>query len=167
MHQVSLPGLCPIDAAVAQMADSGAEERGDVFTRREVVDFILDLTGYTDDKPLHTQRLLEPSFGNGDFLIAATERLLKAWRTANAPVDELIDSVRAIELHRNTFDETRTRMASMLREPGIKGRDSARLLDAWLVQGDFLLLPLSEGFHYVVGNPPYVRQELIPDVLIA
>lgn len=167
MHQVSLPGLCPIDAAVAQMADSGAEERGAVFTRREVVDFILDLTGYTDDKPLHTQRLLEPSFGNGDFLIAATERLLKAWRTANAPVDELIDSVRAIELHRNTFDETRTRIASMLREQGIKGRDSARLLDAWLVQGDFLLLPLSEGFHYVVGNPPYVRQELIPDVLIA
>ncbi|MAD35388.1 MAG: modification methylase PaeR7I [Tistrella sp.] len=143
------------------------EERGAIFTRREVVDFILDLTGYTDDKPLHTQRLLEPSFGNGDFLLAAVERLLRAWHTADAPLESLIDSVRAIELHRKTFTATRARLAALLREEGLPDVDCDRLLDAWLVQGDFLLHPLPDGFHYVVGNPPYVRQELIPDALIA
>ena len=167
MRQVSLPGLCPVDAAVAQMADSGIEERGAIFTRREVVDFILDLTGYTDDKPLHTQRLLEPSFGNGDFLLAAVERLLRAWRTANAPLRSLIDSIRAIELHRETFTATRARLVALLREEGLSDDDNDWLLDAWLVQGDFLLHPLPDGFHYVVGNPPYVRQERIPDALIA
>jgi hypothetical protein len=167
MRQVSLPGMCPVDAAVAQMAESGIEERGAIFTRREVVDFILDLTGYTDDKPLHTQRLLEPSFGNGDFLLAAVERLLRAWHTADAPLESLIDSVRAIELHRKTFTATRARLAALLREEGLPDVDCDRLLDAWLVQGDFLLHPLPDGFHYVVGNPPYVRQELIPDALIA
>lgn len=167
MRQASFPGLCPVDAAVAQMAEGGIEERGAIFTRREVVDFILDLTGYTDDKPLHTQRLLEPSFGNGDFLLAAVERLLKAWRTAGAPLEALIDSVRAIELHRKTFTATRARLAALLREEGLPNDDFNRLLDAWLTQGDFLLHPLPEGFHYVVGNPPYVRQELIPDALIA
>tara|TARA_B100000965_G_C19601388_1_gene762900 strand:+ start:2150 stop:3814 length:1665 start_codon:yes stop_codon:yes gene_type:complete len=159
--------MCPVDAAVAQMAESGIEERGAIFTRREVVDFILDLTGYTDDKPLHTQRLLEPSFGNGDFLLAAVERLLRAWHTADAPLESLIDSVRAIELHRKTFTATRARLAALLREEGLPDVDCDRLLDAWLVQGDFLLHPLPDGFHYVVGNPPYVRQELIPDALIA
>lgn len=167
MRQASIPGLCPVDAAVAQMAESGIEERGAIFTRREVVDFILDLTGYTDDKPLHTQQLLEPSFGNGDFLFAAVERLLRAWRTADAPLEALTDSVRAIELHRKTFTATRARLTALLREEGLSADNCDRLLDAWLTQGDFLLHPLPEGFHYVVGNPPYVRQELIPDALIA
>lgn len=167
MRQASLPGLCPVDAAVAQMAESSIEERGAIFTRREVVDFILDLTGYTDDKPLHKERLLEPSFGNGDFLLAAIERLLKAWHAAGTSVDELIGCVRGIELHRKTFTETRERLTALLQQRGLSDKDCQRLLNAWLTQGDFLLHPLPDDFHYVVGNPPYVRQELIPDALIA
>ena len=50
-------------------AGSGVEERGAIYTRREVVEFILDLAGYTPDKPLHRLRVLEPSFGEGDFLL--------------------------------------------------------------------------------------------------
>ena len=77
LHQASLPGLCPVAAAVESLAGAGGiEARGAVFTRREVVDFILDLTGYTIDQPLHRRRLLEPSFGNGDFLLPAIDRLL-------------------------------------------------------------------------------------------
>ncbi|NCB75225.1 MAG: hypothetical protein EOM51_10875, partial [Clostridia bacterium] len=52
--------------AVDQLSPvSEANARGAVFTRSEVVDFILDLVGYTDDQPLYTKRLLEPSFGGG------------------------------------------------------------------------------------------------------
>jgi hypothetical protein len=40
-------------------------------------------------------------------------------------------------------------------------------VDRWLVQGDFLLVPLEGRFDFVVGNPPYVRQELIPGPLLA
>ena len=46
-HQLSFLEGPEVDAAVAGMADSGVESRGAVFTRREVVDFILDLAGYT------------------------------------------------------------------------------------------------------------------------
>ena len=35
------------------------------------------------------------------------------------------------------------------------------------MHGDFLLVGLPEVFDVVVGNPPYVRQERIPDVLLA
>jgi len=38
--------------------------------------------------------------------------------------------------------------------------------DAWLIHGDFLLAQLPGSFDFVVGNPPYVRQELIPAALL-
>jgi len=44
---------------------------------------------------------------------------------------------------------------------------AAALADHWLACGDFLLADLPEDFDVVVGNPPYVRQELIPPVLLA
>lgn len=37
--QPSLPGLCPVEAAVAHMAAAGAATRGLVFTRRAVVEW--------------------------------------------------------------------------------------------------------------------------------
>ena len=77
-QQMSFLERTEVEAAVAGLADSGAESRGAVFTRREVVDFILDLAGYTVDKPLHRARLLEPSMGQGDFLTPVVDRLLEA-----------------------------------------------------------------------------------------
>ena len=52
--QPAFPGLCPVTEAVEKMAsDGGIEERGAIFTKREVVDFILDLTGYTATAAAH------------------------------------------------------------------------------------------------------------------
>jgi hypothetical protein len=104
-HQLSFLERPELDAAVAGMADSGAESRGAVFTRREVVDFILDLAGYTIDKPLHRARLLEPSMGRGDFLTPAIDRLLEAYQSEvgerNDVIKDLGDSVLAVELHKS------------------------------------------------------------------
>ena len=80
LRQASFLGMCPIENALELLSTAGIEERGAVFTRREVVDFILDLVGYTADRPLHEKRLLEPSVGHGDFLLVAVERLLDAWQ---------------------------------------------------------------------------------------
>jgi len=43
LYQDHLPGLSGLEEAVHAMRDAGVEERGAVFTRREVVDLILDL----------------------------------------------------------------------------------------------------------------------------
>ena len=50
--------------AVEELSSSDESGRGAVFTRPEVVDFILDLIDYSPECPLHTKRLLEPSFGS-------------------------------------------------------------------------------------------------------
>lgn len=166
-RQLSFPELSPVPDAVRALASAGIEERGAIFTKREVVDFILDLAGYTEDRPLHEMRILEPSFGDGDFLLPALDRLLAAARRERVAANALIDAIRGVELHEATFQATREKVLARLTEGGIAPADARRLADAWLHQGDFLLLDLPEGFDAVVGNPPYVRQELLPDVLIA
>ena len=170
-QQLSFLDRPEVAAAVAGMADSGAESRGAVFTRREVVDFILDLTGYTVDKPLHRARLLEPSMGQGDFLTPVIDRLLAAYRREVGDrgdvIEDLGDALLAVELHRSSYEETRTLVMDVLKRNGLTATQSCALCERWLRQGDFLLLPLEQDFTHVIGNPPYVRQELIPDVLMA
>ena len=151
-------------------AATGAESRGAIFTRPEVVDFILDLVGYTADKPLHQKRLLEPSFGGGDFLLPIVGRLLAAWRGAQSSgnaLEELADSIRAVELHRETFQSTYCAVTTLLVQEGLAPVTAETLAARWLTQGDFLMAPLDGEFDFVVGNPPYVRQELIPAPLLA
>ena len=163
--------MCPVEEALENLACAGVEKRGAIFTRREVVDFILDLLGYTSDLALHRWRILEPSFGEGDFLLVVVDRLSKAWRNhcrdeRNA-YEDLRDSVRAVELHRGSFAATRPKVVSLLARRGIATATAERLADVWLTCDDFLLASLPHEFDRVVGNPPYVRQELIPDALIA
>ena len=168
--QASFPGMCPVEDALTKLAQAGIEERGAIFTKREVVEFILDLVNYTTDRPLHEIRLLEPSFGGGDFLLIAIERLLKTWSKQKGKVDPgemLANAIRAVELHDDTFQATREKVIAVLKAEGIETKPATTLADTWLIKGDFLLTPLPFAFDCVVGNPPYVRQELIPAALIA
>lgn len=168
--QLAFPGMSPVEEALERFADAGIEERGAVYTRREVVEFILDLVGYTAERPLHEHALLEPSFGQGDFLLIAAERLIAAWRehAPNLPATDLAPCIRAVELHRRSYTATRAKLIGQLEKDGIESGTAACLADAWIIHGDFLLTPFSvPGFRYIVGNPPYVRQELIPDALLS
>lgn len=169
--QASLPGLCSInDAALAMSELWGTEERGAIFTRRTVVDFILDLVGYTSETDLHTKKLLEPSFGGGDFLLPAVERLLAARRRAMAngePAPSIKHCITGVELHRSSYETTRLTLLSMLEAAEFSASEASDIATSWLLHGDFLLAALPEKFDFVVGNPPYVRQELIAAPLLA
>ncbi len=161
-----------VTAAIEALASNGGiEARGAIFTRIEVVDFILDLVGYIVSEPLYRRRILEPSFGKGDFLLPIVERLLAAWRehggnnsTANT---ELGAAIRGVELHRETFVSTRKAVINRLKMEGLSVSAASELVDQWLIQGDFLLEQQNDRFDFVVGNPPYVRQELIPAPLLS
>src|ERR1035437_5880967 len=170
-QQCCFPTMDPLEEALEGLKAGGIEVRGAIFTRLEVVEFILDLVGYTDDAPLSSMRLLEPSFGGGDFLLAAIDRLVRAYlRRGNGlrgVVNDLKDSLRGVELHRATFEETRARAVALLRDAGIHAHHALTLADTWLADDDFLLREFDGTFTHIVGNPPYVRQELIPDIIWA
>ncbi len=142
LRQASFEDFCPITAAVDALASHGTiEERGAVYTRREVVDFILDLVGYSVDRPLQRMRLLEPSFGGGDFLLPAIDRLLIAWKASKQtmnPVDSLGGAIRAVELHRAAFFDTRAVVIALLIVECIDQQLATEIASHWLINGDFL-----------------------------
>src|SRR6266436_1094868 len=157
--------------SVTTFSQSPTAERGAVFTKREVVEFMLDLAGYRIEEDLTQASLLEPSFGQGDFLFVAVERLLASSVQHHGPllntVPLLRNAIRAVELHHETFTSIRSKLLFLLQERGIEQQDALQLADAWLVHDDFLLTAFSLRFTHIVGNPPYVRQELLPDALLA
>lgn len=131
---------------------------------------MLDLAEYTSERPLHQLRLLEPSFGGGDFLCPAVERLLAAFAKHGGTASrarELKPAIRAVEVHQASYEATRARLLADLRAWGAKPVDASALCDAWLVCDDFLLTQIPGPFDVVVGNPPYVRQERIAGPLLA
>lgn len=164
--------LPSVSSAIKVLSEStGIEARGAIFTRFEVVNFILDLAGYTLDKPLHKLRLLEPSFGRGDFLFPVVKRLLTAWQArkkSTSAFDDLKNAICAVELHYETYCSTRIALIDFIKSQGLTANVATALAESWLIQDDFLLAQLSQDqFDFVVGNPPYVRQELIPAALVA
>lgn len=164
-----IDGFCPVIEAIEKLAsESGLDERGAIYTKREVVDFILDLVGYEADKPLTRYRILEPSFGDGDFIHPIVDRLLAAAQreTGGLTVKRLKPALRAVELHRSTYAKHRASLAEKLQGVGFSVDEAEELVTTWLTQGDFLLCDFDHNFTHVVGNPPYIRQEIIPDILM-
>ena len=110
--------------------------------------------------------------GQGDFLTPVIERLLTAYdrvpaKARRSVLDNLGACLTAVELHQDSYSRSWLMVSQALRELGISKGNAKALCRAWLRQGDFLLQPLEPVYTHAIGNPPYVRQELIPDVLMA
>lgn len=86
--------------------------------------------------------------------------------TPATAVEDLRDAITAVELHQTTFDQTNQRLVDQLTRQGLRQHDAEALCASWLIRDDFLLTPLRGSFDFVVGNPPYVRQERIPAALL-
>ena len=144
-----------------------AQHHGVVFTRVPVVEFMLDLVGYHPDEQLHTLRLLEPSFGDGRFVIQAAGRLLQSWRAAGGQdPHDLIDAIRAVEIDPQSVAQFSQRLVDYLVTQHIAPDAAQKLAEAWLMSGDYLTAKFDHPFDFVVGNPPYVRYEAIPKDLL-
>ncbi len=158
--------------AIAELSDAGSSEvRGAVFTRPEIVRATLDCAGYCAENDLLAMRLLEPSFGGGEFLSEVLSRLVEAFlangHTWSESFEVLGPRIVGVEVHKATFLAATARLKEALQELGASAGQAKRLVEHWLRCDDFLMTQLDGGFDIVVGNPPYVRQERIPPVLLA
>ncbi|MFG3014902.1 Eco57I restriction-modification methylase domain-containing protein [Streptomyces cinerochromogenes] len=156
--------LCSSDDLSLPGSLQEAVEHGEVFTRGWVVELILDLLGYTADKDLCDLKLVEPACGGGAFLTVVSSRISASCRAHQRPVLDAIDAVRAFDLLGRNVERSRTLVTETLREEGWDPEDARRVATAWVKQGDYLLQPDAEHrADYVVGNPPYIRLEDVPD----
>ncbi|GIH09001.1 type II DNA modification methyltransferase [Rhizocola hellebori] len=136
---------------------------GVVFTRRWVVDFVLDLAGYTPDRDLGAMVAVEPACGGGAFLEQMVSRLSASCRAHGR---NLGDAIRAFDLLPHNVEASQRVIEKVLSEGGWKS--AAKYATAWVEQDDYLLRQREEqSADFVLGNPPYIRLEDIPQDRLA
>jgi len=146
----------------------GLRNYGEVFTRRWVVEVLLDLTGYTTDRDLGSLRLMEPSCGSGAFLGPAVERLIKSAKAQGRDLTSLGHAIRALDLQAEHVEVSRALCRDLLVAAGVAAPSAAALVDEWVIHGDFLLPGTEDSTaDVVIGNPPYIRYDDLSEDLAA
>ena len=138
---------------------------GQVFTRRHIVDFMLDLAEYCSTKRLSNLSVLEPGCGDGAFLIPIALRLVASLGKSR-DYAALSKCILGVERDSRLVQSARLSMSAALMNQGVPKVEANRLSDAWIINADFLEMTIDRRFDLVIGNPPYVRQEAIPKPLV-
>jgi adenine-specific DNA-methyltransferase len=138
-------------------------EHGEVFTRRWVVDLILDLAGYRAEEDLGASVIVEPSCGCGAFILPIVERLAEACEQHGRDLADMADAIHGFDLLEHNAELTRKAVTVKLLELGETVETAERLSAGWVTTGDFLLADHGDRqANFVVGNPPYIRLEDVP-----
>lgn len=132
---------------------------GEVFTRRWIAEFILDLVGYEPSRDLGSLSLVEPACGGGAFLVPIVDRLIASAHLHGRGLASLGSAIQAFELMDANADSARGAVCRQLTDAGLSDREASALAEEWITAGDFLLEPAGRAVDVVVGNPPYVRLE--------
>ena len=133
-----------------------------MFTRRWVVDLILDLVGYRADRDLAQYRATDPACGSGAFLTSMVARLCESITTYGHSRDAVADAISAVDVQPRNVALARRTVASALVEHGWGTSEAEVRAATWVRSGDYLLDDTGPA-DFVVGNPPYVRLEDVPD----
>jgi adenine-specific DNA-methyltransferase len=155
------------EAHAASLAASALEEGHDygaVFTRRWVVELILDLVGYTSERDLAALRAIEPACGAGAFLGPMVERLSRSCRLHGKQTSDAADAIRACDLQPVHVAESRCVVEERLLADGWAAPEARALAERWVEHDDFLLGQHEAGSaDFVMGNPPYIRLEAVSE----
>lgn len=134
---------------------------GVVYTRGWVVDLILNLVGYTPDADLTAGCIIEPSCGDGAFLVKIVDRLCaSAISRGKFESDVLAKCIRAFDIDPIAVSKSRAVVRDSLIANGLFPEAAENMAELWVREADFLL---SDSFRarWVVGNPPYIRASKI------
>lgn len=140
------------------------DEHGEVFTREWVVELILDLVGFTADRDLASLVAVEPACGTGAFLRPMVRRLSVSCRHHGRSLADAQGAIRAYDLLGRNIAQARSLIRQVLQHDEWAADDAEAAAASWLRVGDYLLTDHSDhSADFVVGNPPYIRLEEVPE----
>ena len=138
--------------------------KGVVYTKPWVVDLLLDLVGYLASAPLVDFVAVEPAAGRGAFLVPMAKRLVASCLREGRPLTDCRGSLIACELEGGSAVLAHHAVEFALKGCGVEASAAKDLATSWIHTGDYLLtagrLPRAD---FVIGNPPYIRLEEIPE----
>lgn len=157
---IQLPLLAPVRHPLHV---STIKPKGVVYTKRWVVELLLDLSDYRSDKNLVDRLAIEPAAGDGAFLGPMIERLLTSCQKLGRSLSDCQHSLLAYELDENSSARARAVALATLIHHGTPRPLAKKLADAWVQTRDYLLDADHRQADFIIGNPPYVRLEDIPE----
>lgn len=140
------------------------KKEGQYMTPDGIVSMILNNIGYTENHVL-TRKIMEPSFGDGAFLINIVQRIISEGTRTGLSKQQITDIIQAnvfgIEKDKILYQKTLERLNSLLAVYDIPEIQWEKNLTC----GDTLIECKKHigKYDYVVGNPPFVRVHNIPD----
>lgn len=141
---------------------SNGGEHGVVYTKPDVVKSMLDLCEYTPDKDLRNIKILEPSAGEGAFIYEIMTRLYESSINNHFEFNTSFQNITAYEIDPAKYEALKSIIFSFFRSHNIKYDPKAIFTN--IKCSDYLVSPRSK-FDLIIGNPPYVRHEKIPEEL--
>lgn len=149
-----------VDDSVFEIDENS--QHGEVFTRRWVVELILELTGYTADRDLGAMIGVEPSCGAGAFLVPMVERLIESCQRHERDLDEIGRALRAFDLLPANVELAQKALTKALIDADVPPARASAIAGECVQCDDFLLRTHGEDVDFVIGNPPYIRLEDVP-----
>jgi hypothetical protein len=143
---------------------SPSREAGVVYTKPWMVELVLDLAGYLPEKRLAELVALEPSAGDGAFLSAMVRRLVESCERHGTPLAKAAPALQAFEIDPEAAEKAVGVVREALVSLRVPPATAEKLARSWIKVGDFLeaslCFPIAD---FVIGNPPYIRLEEIPE----
>lgn len=113
------------------------EANGVVYTKLWVVELLLDLEGYRSEHNLADAVAVEPSAGDGAFLVPMVERLVESCQRFNRSLAECEGSLIAYELDEGSAERARVLVMIALRDRGANHLLAERLAVRWVRAGNY------------------------------
>lgn len=143
------------------MERKNGRKHGEIFTDKTAVQYILDEVGYFSSKDLRKIKILEPAAGKGAFAKEIIKRLFQSSVKFNFSFNKaLAGNIRLIELNSASFSELKISVDNAIES---LTNEKSDLSSQICFQSDFLTFDFKIKFDCIVGNPPYVRHELISE----
>lgn len=137
-----------------------AESRGVIYTKPWVVDLILDLVNYRPEYDLASRYVVEPSAGEGAFLVPIVRRLLESIELHGRTLSDIRSAIHAFELNEEAASRAISLVVEELARWGLNTEEASEIAQGWITVGDYLLQSLKDRkADLVVGNPPYIRYD--------
>jgi len=130
-----------------------------IFTQLAVVEYLLDEVGFVSTDDLSSLKLLEPASGDGGFAIEVIRRLHLSSKKFNFDfLQALNKNIRFIEIDTKSYKLLEENIKQVIR--GL-GYDDTLIEGHVFVNDNFLYLHMATKFDCIVGNPPYIRYDVI------
>ena len=143
------------------MARRNGRNHGEVFTNMNVVQFILNEVRYSSELNLNDIKILEPASGTGAFATEIIKRLFKSSLIFKFSfIESVVNNLIFVELDKTTFLKLTQTIDELVFE---LTKQNLNLSSKICINTNFITNEFNQKFDCIVGNPPYIRHEHIPE----